>query len=103
MDSELKKHSGTLLAISADPVEKSQAVVDKNHLPFPILADPQCRVIRAFGVLHEKGGPSGDDIAMPAHFLFQRGGELKWQYVSRRAADRPPVNEVLAAIAALPG
>ena len=52
----------TVVAIVVDPDENNRAMVDKLLLPFPILSDPEGRVIREWDVLN----PAEHDIAKPA-------------------------------------
>ena len=39
-----------VLGVSADSAKKQQNFIDKNQLPFPLLADEDKKVIEAFGV-----------------------------------------------------
>jgi thioredoxin-dependent peroxiredoxin len=97
----LARRGGGILAVSVDPPEQSRRVVAKNNLPFPILADPQREVVRAYGVLHAGGGPGGADIALPAHFLIDQAGRVRWSFVSLRPPDRPELEQLRAALRSL--
>ena len=46
----LKKKGYKLLGVSADSAKRQQSFIDKNKLPFPLLADEDKTVINAFGV-----------------------------------------------------
>ncbi|MFD0701269.1 thioredoxin-dependent thiol peroxidase [Myroides pelagicus] len=46
----LKQKGFELLGVSADPAAKQQKFIDKNDLPFPLLADEDKEVLNAFGV-----------------------------------------------------
>ncbi len=78
-----------MLAVSVDTPAQSAEVVRKNKLPFAILADVDRQMLRRFGLLHERGGPSGEDIALPAHLLIDRDGHIRWRWLSRSVQDRP--------------
>ena len=91
---ELAEMGGTLAAVAVDPPQQSRRVVEGNDLPFAILCDTQREVVRAYGLLHEKGGRTGD-IAIPAHVLIDRDGRIVWRRRSERVQDRPDPRDVL--------
>lgn len=80
----------SLAGISVDPVENNHAMVAKLLLPFPLLSDPDGRVIKQWGVWSDGDG----GIAMPAIFAIRSDGSLGWKYVGRDFADRPTDDEV---------
>jgi len=75
-----------------DPVENNAAMVDKLLLPFPILSDPEGRVIREYGVWSDGEG----GIAKPALFLVQPDRSVTFSYVGQDFADRPTDEELFA-------
>lgn len=52
--SELQAAGVQVLGVSADSVASHQRFADKYHLPFPILADTEKRVLTAYDVLAER-------------------------------------------------
>lgn len=50
----LKELGYSILGVSADSQEKHQKFISKYNLPFPLLADTEKEVIKAFGVWGEK-------------------------------------------------
>jgi peroxiredoxin Q/BCP len=68
-----------ILGVSVDEAEHSREIVEAYGLEFPILSDPELRMIDAFGVRHEAGGMGGVDIARPAVFVLDRGGRVVWR------------------------
>ncbi len=95
---ELKRRGGQLIAVSVDRPEESADVVNRQHLPFPILADTDRTVIKSYGLVHHGGGPKHDDIAIPAHMLIERGGQIAWRHVAHRFQDRPYPSTILQEI-----
>lgn len=89
------------MAVSVDRPEDSLRVVERNRLPFSILSDREGVAIRAYGVLHPGGGPRGQDIALPAHFLIDRG-TIAWRFVASNVNERVDPDEVRRQVAALP-
>jgi thioredoxin-dependent peroxiredoxin len=50
----LKKAGYTIVGVSADSVKKHQSFATKYSLPFPLIADPEMQLIKAFDVWGEK-------------------------------------------------
>ena len=46
----LEQHGIHVLGVSDDPIKKHQQFIEKHQLPFPLLADEQKEVLRAYGV-----------------------------------------------------
>ncbi len=46
---ELTKHGAAVVGVSTDSVEKQKEFKDTNHFPFPLLADTDKKVVKAFG------------------------------------------------------
>jgi peroxiredoxin len=88
-----------MIAVSVDPPSRSRKVIERNDLSFPILADTERKVIRAYGLLHEDGGLTGD-IAIPAHILVGRDGKVLWRFAAPRIQQRLTPNEILEAVLA---
>jgi peroxiredoxin len=90
----LQRAGGTVLAIANDPIPQCRQVHQANGLPFAVLSDVKLEAITAFGVLHQKG-PRGKPIALPANFLIDADGRLRWSHVSRRVQDRVDPAELM--------
>jgi peroxiredoxin Q/BCP len=67
--SDLKAHGVAVVGVSNDPVEKQRAFKDTNHFPFPLLADVDQIVIKAFG-------QAGGSAAAREAYLINRSGEV---------------------------
>jgi peroxiredoxin len=80
--------------VSVDPIENNRAMVDKLLLPFPLLTDPEGRVIKEWGVWDDNDG----GIAKPSIFAIRRDGSIGWTYVGRDFADRPTDDEMFESI-----
>ena len=96
--SKLAEKGGGVMAISVDPPVRAAQVVKNNKLPFPVLCDESRTAARAFGVLHEKGGPAKEDVPLPAMFLIDRDGRVLWRRVATMMQDRPDPQDVLRAV-----
>ena len=87
--SEAEKNGVEIVAISPDPNEQSQKVSEGLHLGYRFLADRDLAVARRFGLVHERGGPDGQD------------GVVRWFSVSRNFQVRQDPGDVLRAVRAL--
>ncbi len=87
-----------MLVISVDPRDISAGLATKQKLPFPILSDTDGKLIDAYHVRHKGGAPDGGDIALPAQFLIERGGVIRWRFLQQHVADRASPADVLAQV-----
>jgi peroxiredoxin Q/BCP len=69
---ELKAAGAVILGVSADNTQSHKAFAEKYHLPFSILADPDKRIIEAYGVKWPLLG-----IAKRVTFLIDRQGIVR--------------------------
>jgi len=84
----------SLAGISVDPIENNRAMVDKLLLPFPLLSDPEGRVIKEWDVWNENDG----GIAKPSIFAIRKDGSVGWAYIGRDFADRPTDDELFESL-----
>ncbi len=66
---ELKKRGVTVVGVSNDPVEKQKEFKATNNFPFPLLADVDQTVIKAFG-------QAGGSAASREAYLIDRSGKV---------------------------
>lgn len=76
-----------MIGASADTLELQKKFTEKEKLNYPLLADPERKAIKAFGVL----GPSG--LATRASFVINKQGNIAKIYEKVAAATHP--DEVL--------
>lgn len=48
-NTELAKQGVAIVGVSTDPVEKQKEFKEVNHFPFPLIADTDKKVVKAFG------------------------------------------------------
>jgi peroxiredoxin len=77
----------TLAALSVDAPERSETLRRELQLPFPILCDPERRVVRDWDVYSplERGG-----IAKPSVFVIDADRKVRYAAVDGVATRRPP-------------
>lgn len=71
---DLKKQNYKLLGVSADNAKKHQNFIEKFELPFPLLADEDHQIIKAYGVWGRKKfmGKEYDGI-LRTTFIIENG------------------------------
>lgn len=60
---------------------------------FPILTDSDLSATKAYGI-----EDVGKDMALPATFVIDTTGKVRWLYVGDNPRDRPIVSAVLSAL-----
>ena len=63
----------------------------KLDLPFPLLSDPDHKVIEAFEVLES-------NMARPSTFVVDTGGVIRWSYLGEDRSDRPFNDAILSSL-----
>ena len=93
---DLQAHNAKLVGISVDGVWCHAAFAEQRHLHFPLLADfePKGAVSRAYGI-YRADGTSGRAL-----FVIDRGGIIRWSYLSPIDIN-PGADGVLSALDAL--
>lgn len=83
-----------VVAVSAQSPEDNKAM----GLPFPVLSDPDLKVVTEYGLVHPKGY-MGRDTARPTTLLIAKGGrEIQWLSAADNVRVRPTVDEVVEAL-----
>lgn len=86
---KFKAAGADVLAISVDQPDKSQSMADKLKIPFPLLSDPEHKVIDAYDLFNAQG-----KIAKPAVFVLDKKAIVRWSFFDEDYKVRP-LNEVL--------
>ena len=85
-----------ILGISVDDQSGARTAFDKAAMgQFPILSDPTSKVIRDYGLVHEKGRLDGADIAIRATLLVDENGNMQWRRASTNTLDTETAEDVL--------
>jgi len=83
-----------LVMLSTDSLTRARQLAEETAAPFPVLSDADDETAVAYH-LFENG------IAVPATVLVDAAGQVRWQYVGQKPADRPSPEMMLAACARL--
>jgi peroxiredoxin len=88
---EIRAAAASVVAVSVDAPDKSEALRAELCLPFPILCDTERRVVRDWGIYNpgEKGG-----IAKPAVFIIDPSHVVRYAAVDT-VVTRVPAAEIV--------
>jgi thioredoxin-dependent peroxiredoxin len=95
---EIQAQGTELWAISPQTVVANEGLRRRRQLPFPILADADQHVIRAWGVFNDLD-PKQRAIPYPATFIVGQNGRVQHQWLGLTTRERPTPAAVLAALA----
>ena len=89
---EIRTAGASVVAVSVDAPDKSEALRVDLRLPFPILCDTERRVVRDWGIYNsgEKGG-----IAKPAVFIIDPSHVVRYAAVDG-VVRRVPAAEIVS-------
>jgi peroxiredoxin len=96
--SEFDARGIRVVGISVDPPDINKRHSQKLGYTFPLLSDPDAKIIRRYDVLHPTAGPKGSDIARPAEFLLDSDGIVRWVNLTENIAVRARPEQALEAL-----
>ncbi len=96
--SRIRKHGVGLAAISYDSVAVLKNFADRQKITYPLLSDPESKIIRAFGILNEsvKPGTAQYGIPYPGTFLVDTKGKVLSKYFEEDFRERVSASDILA-------
>src|SRR5215472_623440 len=84
-----------LAAISYDSPAILKDFGDRHKIEFPLLADPDSRIIRSFHVLNEEAKGMNKGMAYPGFFYIDAGGVIREKYFETKYTNRFTPNNVM--------
>ena len=93
---EFRRARIDVVGISADPLERSKMLAGYLRTEIPLLSDTRESVLAPLGLVqrHVDGEP---DNAIPAFFVVDRDGAVRWIFTSRYYRELPRVSALLGA------
>jgi peroxiredoxin len=93
---ELTAHGLKTVAISADPIDRSKMLAGFLRSNLPLLSDEKETLLKPLGLVqqHRDGEP---DNAIPAFFILDRNGIVRWIFTSPYSREMPSIEKILAA------
>ena len=98
---ELREAGIRPVAISIDSPEESRNLAQEQGYTFTILSDPNAEVIKRYDLVHAGAGESGKDIALPAEFLIDSSGTVRWVNLTENYMVRARPEQILEAAKAI--
>ncbi len=87
-----------IIAISYPPQEESARVAIELQLPYPILSDPEGKVLKLLEVINEDklklGGAIHSGLIFPTIFIVDRQGKILFKLVTKKTATRQEFAQV---------
>jgi len=85
-----------VVAISADPIDRSKMLAGFLHTGIPLLSDTNESLLGPMGLVqHHPGGEP--DSAIPAFFIVDRAGVVRWLFTSPYYRELPAAADLVAA------
>ena len=81
-----------VLAISNDLLSGAERAIEHLDLGFPVLFDPDAKVIDSYGIYDTLN----DGSATPSVFTIDQNGAVRWKYIVRHYNDRPTNQQIIA-------
>jgi hypothetical protein len=85
-----------LAAISYDSSVILKDFADRHKIEYPLLADPQSKIIGRYGVLNPEATFMQKGMALPGYYYADANGIIREQYFEAKYTDRFTANNVLA-------
>jgi len=87
-----------LAAISYDTIEILKVFSDRRQIEFPMLADPDSQVIRAYGVLNSEATGRDQGMSLPGYFFIDASGVIREKFFEAREKyqERYSANNLIA-------
>ncbi len=86
-----------MAAISYDSVAVLKHFADRKHITYPLLSDPDSKIIRAFGILNETvpAKSMGYGIPYPGTYVVDTSGKVIAKFFEDDFKERTPTMEIL--------
>jgi hypothetical protein len=91
-----EKQGIKLAAISYDSEAILKYFADRQHIDFPLLADPESRVIRDYHVLNTEAVGQFQGMARPGYFFIDSNGIIRENFFEAKYRERLSGNNVIA-------
>jgi len=85
-----------LAAISYDNEEILKFFADRHKIEFPMLADPDSKTIKAYGVFNAEATGMQKGFARPGYFFIDRDGIIREKFFEARYRERLSGNSIIS-------
>ena len=110
IESDILKLGYQIVAISPDSPENLKASLDKHNLKYLLLSDASLKVAQQFGIAFNvpesskerlaksSGGQNPGQLPVPSVFVFNKQGEILFEYINPDYKKRIPGNLLLTVL-----
>ena len=91
-----EKQGIKLAAISYDNEEILKFFSDRHKIAYPLLADPQSKIIEAYGVLNREATGMQKGFARPGYFFIDTDGTIKEKFFEAKYRERLSGNSLIS-------
>jgi hypothetical protein len=91
-----EKQGIKLAAISYDSAAILKNFASRHKIDYPLLADPDSKVIRSFNVLNAEAKGMTAGMALPGFFYIDSNGVIREKYFTAKYTDRLTANNLMA-------
>ena len=94
-----KKRGLGVAAMSYDSVECLKDFAARRKITYPLLSDPESKIIRAFGILNEIDYPVGNfahGVPFPGTYVADAKGVIQSKFFEKAYAERRTAASILA-------
>lgn len=98
-----KKRGLGVAAVSYDSPEVLKDFASRRHITYPLLSDPESKVIRAYGLLNDVDYPTGHmahGVPYPGTFITDALGVVQSKFFEKPYAERETAAAILASAGA---
>lgn len=90
-----EKQGIKLAAISYDSVEILKSFADRRGITYPLLADPDSKIISSYRVLNPDAKGMQHGMALPGYFFIGTDGVIREKYFETKYTDRYTANNLI--------
>ncbi len=88
-----------VVGISVNDPFSNKAFAEKNRLPFPVLSDYSRETVKKYGLeLEDYAGLKGYTVAKRSIFILDKGGVVRYVWVSEDPSVEPNYQEIQKAL-----
>jgi peroxiredoxin Q/BCP len=90
-----------VVGISYDPVDVLGKFSEKRHITFPLLSDPESKVIAAYGLRNQEARGKAEGVPYPGTILIDRDGVVRAKLFLDGYRERHSLDELVKAASAI--
>ena len=91
-----QKQGVKLAAISYDSEEILKYFAERHKLDYPLLADPESKIIQAYGVLNAEATGMQKGFARPGYFFIDTSGVIRENFFEAKYRERLTGNSIIS-------